>query len=86
MHALTHCYSHPKETGLHLNPKSVSLKVQLLKIIHLDTNLNLIFDGALKTPSFEGGGGVEFAPPPIFICENNRKSNKIMHCVDLFLF
>ena len=23
-------------------------------------------------------------PPPIFICENNRKSNKILHCVDLF--
>ena len=21
-------------------------------------------------------------PPPIFICENNRKSNKIMHCVE----
>ena len=20
--------------------------------------------------------------PPIFICENNRKSNKIMHCVE----
>ena len=23
--------------------------------------------------------------PPIFICENNKKGNKIMHCVDLFL-
>ena len=22
-------------------------------------------------------------PPPIFICENNRKSNKIMHCVEI---
>ena len=33
--------------------------------------LNLSFDGVFKTP--------------IFICENNRKSNKIMHCVDLFL-
>ena len=27
----------------------------------------------------------ESAPPPIFICENNRKSNKIMHCIDLFV-
>ena len=24
-------------------------------------------------------------PPPIFIFENNRKSNKIMQCVDFFL-
>ena len=23
-------------------------------------------------------------PPPIFIFENNRKSNKIMHCVEFF--
>ena len=23
-------------------------------------------------------------PPPIFICENNRKSDKIMRCVDFF--
>ena len=27
------------------------------------------------------GGGTE-SVPPIFICENNRKSNKIMHCVE----
>ena len=26
-----------------------------------------------------GGGG------PIFICENHRKINKIMHCVEFFL-
>ena len=32
-------------------------------------HLNLSFDGVLKTPSFE----------------NNRKSNTITHCVDLFL-
>ena len=44
--------------------------------------LNLI--GVLKTPSF-GGGGVESTPPPIFICENNRKSNKIMHSVFFLL-
>ena len=30
------------------------------------------------------GGGVESPPPPIFIGENNRKINKIMHCVDFF--
>ena len=50
--------------------------------------VNLSFDGVLKTPSFDGRGGrggVESTPPPIFICENNRKSNKIMHCVYLFL-
>ena len=28
----------------------------------------------------------ECAPPPYFICENNRKSNKIMHCVDYFFW
>ena len=31
-------------------------------------------------------GGAQSAPPPIFICENNRKSNKIMHCVEIFFF
>ena len=31
----------------------------------------------------EGGGGAQSAPP-IFICENNRNSNKIMHCVKKF--
>ena len=30
-------------------------------------------------------GAAQSAPPPIFICENNRKSNKIMHCVEFFL-
>ena len=31
-------------------------------------------------------GGLKVPPPsrPIFICENNRKSNKIMHCVEFF--
>ena len=29
--------------------------------------------------SYDGGGGAQSALP-IFICENNRKSNKIMHC------
>ena len=31
------------------------------------------------------GGGAE-SVSPIFICENNRNGNMIMHCVDLFLF
>ena len=31
------------------------------------------------------GGGRGWFYHPIFICENKRKSNKIMHCVDLFL-
>ena len=31
------------------------------------------------------GGGAQSAPL-IFICENNRKSNKIMHCVENFFF
>ena len=30
------------------------------------------------------GGGLKVPPPPIFIFENSRKSNKIMHCVDFF--
>ena len=30
------------------------------------------------------GGGAQSAPPPIFICENNRKINEIMHCVEIF--
>ena len=29
-----------------------------------------------------GRGGAQSSLPPIFICENNRKSNKIMHCVE----
>ena len=32
-----------------------------------------------------GGGGLN-PSLPIFICGNNRKSNKIIHCVDLFFF
>ena len=41
----------------------------------------LSYDGELKTPSYDwGGGGLKC--PPIFICESNRKSDKIMHCVE----
>ena len=32
----------------------------------------------------DGEGGLNLPPPPIFICENNRKSNKIMHCDGFF--
>ena len=45
--------------------------------------LSLSFNGVFKTPSFDGGGG-DFPPPSFFIYEHNTKSNKIMHCVDLF--
>ena len=31
-----------------------------------------------------GGGGAQSAPPPHFSFEKNRKSKKIMHCVDFF--
>ena len=33
------------------------------------------------TLDMKGGGGAQSAPP-IIICEHNRKSNKIMHCVE----
>ena len=42
---------------------------------------NLTFDGLFSDLSFNGGEGAQ-SGPPIFICENNRKSNKIMHCVE----
>ena len=42
---------------------------------------NLSFDGVLKTPIFDGGLN---RPPSIFICENNRKSNKIMPVLIFF--
>ena len=29
-----------------------------------------------------GEGGLKVPPSPIFICENNRKSKNIMHCVE----
>ena len=44
-------------------------------------HINLTFDGVFSDLSFDGGGGAQSAPP-IFICENHRKSNKIMHCVE----
>ena len=33
------------------------------------TLLNLSFDRVLKTPGFDGGGGLNHSSPPIFICE-----------------
>ena len=39
--------------------------------------------GGLQTLVLMGGrGGGAQSAPPIFICENHRKSNKIMHCVE----
>ena len=35
--------------------------------------------GGLQTLVLLGGAQ---SAPPIFICENHRKSNKIMHCVE----
>ena len=45
------------------------------------TRLNLSYDGGFTDLSLDGGGG-SYCPPPIFICENHRKSNKIMNCVE----
>ena len=45
--------------------------------------LNLSYDGGFTDLIFDGGGGAQSAPP-IFICEDNRTSNKIMHCVEIF--
>ena len=44
---------------------------------------SLSFDGCLKLLVLMGGGGWIESISPISICENNRKSNKIMHCVFL---
>ena len=38
----------------------------------------------VKTPSYDGWGGGLKVSPHIFICEN-RKSNKFMHCVYVYL-
>ena len=45
--------------------------------------LNHSYDGGFIDLSYDGGGGAQSAPP-IFICEKNRKSDKIssMHCVE----
>ena len=45
------------------------------------SELTLLLMGCFQT-LFLMGGGAQSAPPPIFICENHRKSNKIMHCVE----
>ena len=56
--------------------------VLLTLFVHIHGIFNLTFDGLFSDLSFNGRGGAQSAPPPIFICENNRKSNKIMHCVE----
>ena len=43
-------------------------------------SFNLTFDGPFSDLSFDGGGAQSALP--IFIRENTRKSNKIMHCVE----
>ena len=51
--------------------------------IYIVNILTLVLMGRLKLLVLMGEG-MNLDPPPIFICENNRKSSKIMHCVDLF--
>ena len=61
----------------------VACSVALVKVSIMGC-INLSFDGVFKTPSFDLGGGVEFLFVNIFICEHNRKRNKIMHGFDFF--
>ena len=58
----------------------MNIQVRITLDLGLQNNCFNLFDGVIKTPSFDGGG----VDSIIFICENNRKSNTIMHCVDLF--
>ena len=54
----------------------------------LESRVGLVklgLEGGLQALGLWGGGGLK-VPPPIFICENNRKSNKIMHCVEKKIF
>ena len=55
-------------------------EVQDISLLTLDF---LSFDAGLRL-CFLGGGGV-ISSHTIFICESNRKSNQITHCVDIFL-
>ena len=58
----------------------------VLKRFNIKASLiNLSYDGGFIDLSYDGGGGVSKCPS-IFICENNRKSDKIMHCVEEFFF
>ena len=45
-------------------------------------DLTLVMMGGLQTLVLMGGGGGGSKSPPIFICEKNKKNNKIMHCVE----
>ena len=64
----------------------INLLVCGLKVRVYRPDINLSFDGVLKTPIFFIGGGGWIYPLPIFICENNIKGSKIMHCVDFFFW
>ena len=46
----------------------------------MQIRFNLSYDGGFTDLSYDEGGAQ--SAPPIFICENHRKSNKIMHCVE----
>ena len=46
--------------------------------------VNLTSDGMFLPLISDRGGGGNFPNPLIFISEHNRKSNKIIHCVDIF--
>ena len=44
--------------------------------------LTLVMTRGKHTLVMIGGGGSKC--PPIFMCENHRKRNKIVHCVEIF--
>ena len=58
--------------GLRTDGPKLSVYVILSQRLDVSKCFNLSFDGV--------GGGVE-SIHTIFVCENNRKSNKITHCV-----
>ena len=80
-----HPYSHHQVKNL--NKASIQGEVLciLLQTGKYRTVFNLSYDKGLMHLSYDrGGGGTKC--PPIFICENDRKINKIMHCVEIFFF
>ena len=66
--------------GCHTLKKIEKKNIFCTKLLIIRNILNLVLMGCYKLLVYWGGGGA----PPIFICENNRKGNKIMRCVDLF--
>ena len=73
------------ENNFTLNsPLRVSTKTQISKIrirIEMSEQMSFSVLHSLLNLSYDGGGGFK-VPTPIFICETNRKSVKIMHCVE----